>query len=155
MKRRLAKAILALGALCVPLSASATGNLDCTISDSNLDFTFETLFSYSNSSPLVQSKLAFESRNPRTFAGLKTLDADKLKLIQQWFEGKDLRLQFYSETQGDNVPFASVKLTIETVVGEDENSYAGLYSLEVTPAVPAGTESETIKTEGQVSCSAG
>ncbi len=155
MKRRLAKAILALGAVCIPMSAAATGNLDCTISDGNLDFEFEALFSYSLDSPLFQPKLAFESKNPHTFAGLKTLDANRLGLIQQWFEGRDLRLQFYSETEGDAVPFASVKLTIETVTGEDENSYAGRYRLEITPAAMPGKGGETIKLEGQASCSAG
>jgi hypothetical protein len=159
MRSSLKYCALALGIFCLPLKAFATGNLDCMISDKNLDFTFESLFSYSGSSPLFQSKVSFESRNPRTFAGLKKLDA--LPVIQQWFEGKDLRLQFYKETEGDAVPFAAVKLTIETVIGEDENSYSGTYRLEITPAVAPGkqslpgTESETIKLEGPASCSAG
>jgi hypothetical protein len=155
MERRLAKAILAFGILGVPFTAAATGNLDCTISDANLDFQFETLFSYSGNSPLFQSQAAFESKHPGTFAGLKTLDMQKLRLIQQWFEGKDLRLQFYAETEGEKLPFASVKLSIETAVGEDENSYDGSYRLEIMPAVTAGTESETIRLEGKASCSAG
>ena len=155
MKSSLKCCALALGIVCIPLKASATGNLDCMINDQNLDFTFESLFSYSGSSPLFQSKVSFESKNPKTFASLKKLEMDALPVIQQWFEGKDLRLQFYKETEGDAVPFASVKLTIETVVGEDENSYSGTYRLEITPAVVAGQENEVIKLEGPASCSAG
>jgi hypothetical protein len=155
MKSSLKCCALALGIACLPLTASATGNLDCTINDQNLDFTFESLFSYSGSSPLFQSKVSFESKHPQTFASLKKLEIDGLPVIQQWFEGKDLRLQFYKETEGDTVPFASVKLTIETVVGEDENSYSGTYKLEITPAVVPGKESEVIKLEGPASCSAG
>lgn len=155
MKSSLAYCALALGIACIPIKASATGNLDCMISDHNLDFIFESLFSYSGSSRLFQSKASFESKNPQTFASLKKLEMDALPVIQQWFEGKDLRLQFYKETEGDDIPFAAVKLTIETVVGEDENSYSGTYMLEITPAVVPGSESEVIKLEGPASCSAG
>lgn len=155
MKRRLAKAFLALGLLCTPFTASATGNLDCVIRDENLDFVFESLFSYSLNTPLFQPKASFESKNPKTFPALKTLDMEKLRLIQQWVEGKDLRLQFYAETDGDNVPFASVKLSIETVVGEDEIQYDGTYRLEIAPAVTPGVESQSIRLEGKATCSAG
>lgn len=146
---------LALAIACIPLKALATGNLDCTINDANLDFTFESLFSYSGNGPLFQSKLSFQSRHEKTFAALKTMDQDRFRLIQQWVEDKDLRLQFYSETEGDGVPFAAVKLTIETTAGEDEISYDGGYRLEITPAVVSGSESETIKLEGKAACSAG
>lgn len=154
MKRRLVRAIVAFGLLCMPLTAGATGNLDCSISDKNLEFQLESLFSYSANGPLLQSKLAFESKNPKTFSGLTILDAGKFRLIQQWFEGMDLRLQFYAEAEGDNVSFASVKLTIETVVGEDENSYYGTYRLDIIPAT-SGAESETLKLAGKATCSAG
>lgn len=146
---------LALAIACIPFKALATGNLDCTINDTNLDFTFESLFSYSGNGPLFQSKLSFQSKNEKTYATLKTLDQDRFRLIQQWVEGKDLRLQFYAETEGDGVPFAAVKLTIEATAGEDEISYAGGYRLEITPAVVAGGESEKITLNGKTACSAG
>jgi hypothetical protein len=155
MIRTLAATAILAGATCVPLPAAATGNLDCTIDDANLDFVFESLFSYSLNGPLFQPKASFRSKNPRTFPPLATLDMTKLRLIQQWVEGKDLRLQFYAETEGAAVPFAAVKLTIETVVGEDENSYGGTYRLDITPAVTPGTDSETITLAGSASCSAG
>ena len=155
MKRRLAKAILTLGLLCIPLTASATGNLDCAIKDKNLDFVFESLFSYSLNTPLFQSKASFEASDPALHPALNKLDAEKLRLIQQWVEGKDLRLQFYAETEGDNVPFAAVKLTIETIVGEDEINYSGSYELEITPAVVPDKETQVIKLQGPASCSAG
>lgn len=155
MKKTMAAGLAALAMLGIPLKASATGGLDCSISDKNLDFYYEALFSYSANSPLFQSKAEFVSKHPKTSAGLQKLDAEKLRLIQQWYEGKDLRLQFYAETQGDDVPFAAVKLSIKTTADEDEIGYHGSYVFEVTPAVEAGAESETIKLEGPVACSAG
>jgi hypothetical protein len=145
---------LAFAIGCTPASAFATGNLDCTIDDGNLGFTYEALFSYSGSSPLLQAHASFESRHPQTSASLMKLDEKSLPRIQQWVDGKDLRLQFYAET-GEGAPFAAVKLTIETTVGEDGNSYSGIYRLEITPEVVAGRESEVIKLEGPASCSAG
>ena len=153
MKRRLMKTLLAVGLLGIPINASATGNLDCSISDQNLDFVFESLFSYSLNTPLLQPKVSFESKNAKTSASLKKLEIDKLHLIQQWVEGKDLRLQFYAETE--SVPFAAVKLSIETTVDEDEISYSGKYRLEITPEVVPDKESEVIKLEGKAACSAG
>lgn len=146
---------LALGIICAPASAFATGNLDCTLNDKNLSFTYEALFSYSGSSPLLQAHASFQSRHPQTSTHLKRLDENSLPRIQQWFEGKDLRLQFYAETEGEEVPFAAVRLTIETTLGEDGNSYSGTYRLEITPEVVAGKESEVIRLEGPAACSAG
>jgi hypothetical protein len=146
---------LALAIGCTPASAFATGNLDCTIDDGNLGFTYEALFSYSGSSPILQAHASFQSRHPETSPHLKQLDESSLPRIQQWFEGKDLRLQFYAETEGVDVPFAAVKLTIETTVGEDGNSYSGTYRLEITPEVAAGKEIEAIRLEGPAVCSAG
>jgi hypothetical protein len=133
----------------------ATGNLDCAIDDPNIDFAFESLFSYSGNGPLFQSKLNFESRHPETSSALRTLGIEKLRLIQQWVEGRDLRLQFYAETEGAALPFAAVKLTIETTAGEDEISYGGRYRLEITPEVVPGKDSEIVRLEGDAACSAG
>jgi hypothetical protein len=146
---------LALAIACTPASALATGNLDCVINDGNLDFAYEALFSYSGSSPILQAHASFQSRHPETSAHLKRLDENSLPRIQQWFEGKDLRLQFYAETEGADVPFAAVRLTIETTAGEDGNSYSGIYRLEITPEVVAGKESQVIRLEGPAACSAG
>ena len=140
---------------CLPVKAFATGGLDCEIGDANLDFHYEALFSYSANSPLFQSKGAFEAKHPKIDPALKKLDASAFRLIQQWYEDKELKLQFYAETTGDKVPFASVKLTIQTVADEDELSYAGKYRLEIQPAVVEGQHSEMIITEGDVACSAG
>jgi hypothetical protein len=155
MKHRSAASILSLAALGMPLKAAATGGLDCAISDGNLDFSYQALFSYSASSPLFQSKGEFVSKHPKTFAELRTLDTEKLRLIQQWYEGKDLKLQFYAETQGGKVPFAAIKLSIETTADEDELSYNGEYRLEITPAVADNADNVTIKLSGKVACSAG
>jgi hypothetical protein len=157
-KGRIMKTIgyLVFGLLaCLPVKAFATGGLDCEIGDANLDFHYEALFSYSANSPLFQSKGEFAAKRPETYPALKKLDASSLHLIQQWYEDKDLRLQFYAETNGDKVPFASVKLTIQTVAAEDEVSYAGTYRLEIQPAVIDGQDSEIVRREGVVSCSAG
>lgn len=146
-------------ALCLlaslPAKAFATGGLDCEIGDANLDFHYEALFSYSANSPLYESKGAFEAKHPKIDPALKKLDASSFRLIQQWYQDKDLKLQFYAETESEKTPFASVKLTIQTVADEDELSYAGKYRLEIQPAVVEGQDSEVIVKEGDVACSAG
>lgn len=155
MTRKLKRASLVIGLVILPLDAFATGGLDCRIEDKNLDFAYEALFNYSGISPLFQDRLTFRSKHPDTAKSLAKLDVTTFRRIQEWFEGKDLRLQFYAETEGENVPFAAIKLTIETVMGEDEINYDGSYRLEITPEVGAGKEGEIIGLEGKVACSAG
>ena len=148
---------LALAIACLPMKAFATGSLECVIEDKNLDFDFHALFTYTGKSPLFQTGGNAALKVPETYNTLKKFEIDASDLKQQWFEGKDLRLQFYRETSGDALPFAAVELTIVTASpgGDDETVYDGLYRLEVTPAVKAGAESVPVKLEGKVSCSAG
>jgi hypothetical protein len=155
MRYGLVKITGAFVLLCLPLQAWATGGLGCSISDGNLDFHYEALFSYSANSSLFQGKAEFLSKHAKTHPALKALDTEKLRLIQQWYEGKDLRLQFYSETQDSEAAFGSIKLTIQTVAAEDELSYAGTYRLEIQPVAVEGQENETVSLEGKVACSAG
>ncbi|MBL0370562.1 hypothetical protein JJB09_00845 [Rhizobium sp. KVB221] len=154
MKSQLQYAAAAFAIAFLPTSASATGGLNCGIHDANLDFEFEALYNYAGTSPLMQIRGEFAAKSPKAYPTLKKFPIERGDLIQQWFEAKDLKLQFYRETTGDNVPHAAVKLTIEAVSGDDEIGYEGNYTLVVTPAV-ADSESELITLNGKVGCSAG
>ena len=148
---------LALAVACLPIPALATGSLECVIADANLDFDFHGLFPYSGAAPLFQIGGHADLKEPETQETLKTFEVVAVDLKQQWFEGSDLRLQFYRETSGGSTPFAAVKLNIIAVSpgGDDETVYEGSYRLEITPEVKPGSEAVIIKREGKVSCSAG
>jgi hypothetical protein len=156
MRSMLGKIALAAMVAGLPASAFATGNLDCGIDDANLKFTFESLFGHGVISPLLQPRTSFESKNPNIHKTLQSFETDGSFLKQQWFEGRDLKLLFYAETEGDGVPFASVKLKIEAVQPPDEDfAYAGKYELVIQPPVSGDTTPDPVTLVGDVGCSAG
>jgi hypothetical protein len=147
----------ALGAMiaCAPATASATGGLSCSIDDKNVNFTFESIFSYSDIGGLFQIRGEFESKDKRTHKTLRKLALDGSELKQQWFRGNDLKLMIYRETEGDGVPFASIKLIVEAnKPPEEEFEYQGKYVLTIEPATEGG-ESQAFTVEGKIACSAG
>jgi hypothetical protein len=147
----------ALGAAiaCTPATAFATGGLSCSIDDKNVSLTFESVFSYSDIGGLFQIRGELESKDKRTYKTLQKFALDGSELKQQWFRGNDLKLMIYRETEGDGVPFASVKLIIEAnKPPEEEFEYSGKYALTIEPAVEGGV-SEAFTTEGKITCSAG
>lgn len=153
MMRRMALAAMVAA---LPASAFATGNLDCGIDDANLKFTFEALFGHGVVSPLLQPRTSFMSKNPSTYKTLQNFDTDGSFLVQRWFEGKDIKLLFYAETEGEGVPFASIKLKIEAVQPPDEDlSYSGKYELIIQPPVTGDSSPDPVTLVGDVGCSAG
>lgn len=138
-----------------PVAASATGGLGCSIDDSNMKFDFEAVFSYSDIGGLFQIRGELAAKDARTYKTLQKIALGDADLKQQWFRGNDLKLMIYRETEGDGVPFASVKLIIEaTRPPEEEFGYEGKYMLTVEPAIEGG-ESQAFTVEGKVACSAG
>jgi hypothetical protein len=148
--------LLAAALSCLPAVASATGNLDCSIDDANLKFTFEALFGHGIAAPLLQPRASFESKNPNIHPSLRHFEAGRSFLKQQWFVGRDVKLLFYAETEGADLPFASVGLKIEAVqpAGEDF-AYDGTYVLTIQPAIRDGDNPEPVTIEGRATCSAG
>ncbi|UVC09657.1 hypothetical protein IHQ71_03280 [Rhizobium sp. TH2] len=147
----------ALGAIiaCTPATAFATGGLGCSIDDGNVNLTFESIFSYSDIGGLFQIRGELESKDKRTEKTLRKFTLDGSELKQQWFRGNDLKLMIYRETEGDGVPFASVKLIIEAnKPPEEEFEYSGKYALTIEPATE-GSESKAFTVEGKITCSAG
>jgi hypothetical protein len=104
----------------MPVVASATGGLGCGIDDKNLKFDFESLFSYSDIGGLFQIRGELEARDKRVYKTLQKLALEETDLKQQWFRGNDLKLMIYRETEGDGVPFASVKLIVEATKPPEE-----------------------------------
>lgn len=146
--------LLSAAILATPVAASATGGLGCGIDDKNLKFNFESLFSYSDIGGLFQISGAFEAKDPRTYKTLQKFALDGSELKQQWFRGNDLKLMIYRETEGESVPFASVKLIIEaTKPPEEDFAYSGKYTLTVEPGGEGKSQAFTV--EGKVGCSAG
>ena len=147
--------LLAAAVLGLPGIASATGSLGCSIDDKNLNFVYEGLFSYSDIGGLFQIRGEMETKDKRAHKTLKKLTLDGTELKQQWTRNKDLKLMIYRETEGDGVPFASVKLIIEATQPPDEDfAYAGKYELTIQPA-PEDGGGDAITVEGKVECSAG
>ncbi|MBX9454913.1 MAG: hypothetical protein KL863_02145 [Rhizobium sp.] len=146
---------IAVAMLAAPVAASATGGLGCSIDDSNLKFDFEAIFSYSDIGGLFQIRGELASKDKRTEKSLQNLTLADADVKQQWFRGNDLKLMIYRETEGDGVPFASVKLIVEATRPPDEEfGYEGKYMLTVEPAVEGGV-SQAFTVEGKVGCTAG
>jgi hypothetical protein len=155
MTLRLKHLALAAVVACAPATASATGSLGCSIDDKHANFTFESIFSYSDIGGLFQIRGEFESKDKRTYETLQKFALDGSELKQQWFRGNDLKLMIYRETEGDGVPFASIKLIVEAdKPPEEEFEYKGKYTLTIAPATE-GSESQAFTVEGKISCSAG
>lgn len=153
MMRRIALAAMVAG---LPASAFATGNLDCSIDDANLKFTFEALFGHGVVAPLLQPRASFESKNPDIGKTLRSFETDGSFLKQQWFVGRDVKLLFYAETEGEGVPFSSIQLKIEAVQPPDEDfAYTGKYELVIQPPVTGSATPDSVTVEGDVTCSAG
>jgi len=155
MKKKIAQLALIAALAALPGIASATGGLGCGIDDKNVKLDFESLFSYSDIGGLFQIRGEMEVRDKRVGKTLQKLTLEDLDLKQQWFRDNDVKLMLYRETEGDGVPFASVKLIIEaTKPPEEDFGYEGKYRLTIAP-VAEGGESESVTLEGKVGCSAG
>lgn len=153
MKRTIVFSTLLAGLVALPTMASATGGLGCGIDDNNVKLDFESLFSYSDIGGLFQIRGALESKDKRTYQTLQKIALEETDLKQEWFRGNDVKLMLYRETEGDGVPFASVKLIIEANKPPEEDfGYDGKYWLTVQPA---GDGAEAFTVEGKVGCSAG
>lgn len=153
MNNKTATYILLAGLVALPGTASATGGLGCGIDDKNAKLEFESLFSYSDIGGLFQIRGVLESKDKRTYAALQKITLEETDLKQQWFRGDDVKLMLYRETEGNGVPFASVKLIIEANKPPEEDfGYEGKYWLTVQPA---GGDAEAFTVEGKVGCSAG
>ena len=155
MTLRLKTWLLAAALLSAPLTASATGGVDCRIDDRNLKLEFEAAFSYSDIGGMFQARGRLAPKQARTFKTLKKIELKDADVGQQWFRGDDLKLMLYRETEGDGVPHAFVKLIIETTKPPEEDfAYSGTSVLTVQPAVVKGDE-EAVTVKGKVKCSAG
>ncbi|QUR65783.1 hypothetical protein [Mycobacterium spongiae] len=139
-----------VGVVLGPATASATGGFDCRIDDNNLELDFTG--SYGRSIPSIHTVSGeFQSKDARTSKSLREFRLRSSDLLQQWWQGNDLKLLIYRETQGEN-PFASVELIIETSqLPSDDSRYAGNYTLTMWPPVDGGADPGVV--EGEVGCS--
>ena len=137
-------------------SAHATGSLDCAIGDDNVDFAVTAVFSYSGNPGLtqVEGELALKKGDPAP--SLEFLAIEKTDLVQQWIDGRDLRLQFYRETADTAPAFGSVQLTITTASDEDGDlDFKGKYRLVISGTGREGGDDAARILEGNATCSAG
>jgi hypothetical protein len=128
MKRTTTALLGGAALLASSLPASATGGLDCDIKDANLNFSFSALFNR-GSSQFLDASTSFEALVPGVHPRQVKMDGETLPLTQKWYEGDELKLQFYTELQNEEVDFASVKLTIQTKIDDDSGDHVGTYAL--------------------------
>lgn len=144
-----ATAATALAIGLAPGTALATGGLACSIDDNNLRLDFNGV--YSHSIPKIHAVSGqFQSKDARTPKSLQQFALDSSDLLQQWWQGNDLKLLIYRETQGED-PFASVELIIEaTSPSNDESRYDGNYRLKLLRSVDGAQTPVTVA--GKVGC---
>lgn len=152
---RIAGMTFAALVVAVPVTARATGGADCTIDDANLALDISGAFSYSDIGGLFQIRGDLVPKDPRTYKTLRRIALGDADLKQQWFRDKQLKMMLYRETEGDGVPYAYVKLIIETEnQGGEEFDYSGDYTLTIEPAT-SGSDSAAFTVTGKVTCSVG
>ena len=122
--------VLKTALVCLPLaaqSAFATGNLDCSINDRQLNFEFSALTG--GAGGIVQINQASVEIKAGDDKALRSKRAIELKNIeQQWIYGNELRVRLgIPDDKGENL--ASLIL-IGTYKGDDD-TYAGRYVLSV------------------------
>src|SRR4051812_3598374 len=113
-------AAFALAITCLPLNALATGGVDCSVQDGNVDFSFEAIFGHGVVTPLMQVRASLDIKGPKLHGAVKAIAMDGSQLKQQWFRGSDLKLLFYVETTEKDAPFGAATLTIEATQPSDE-----------------------------------
>lgn len=134
----------------------ATGGLNCAIDDDNLTAEYDAGFSYSVPGPMFGVQGQLSVKNAELPKELQSIPVTGKMLAQQWFDGPDLRLQLYKETEAE--PFSLVDLKIlATQDPEDETSYPGTYELKVQlPGKPSDDGvANIVRKTGKVACSAG
>lgn len=136
------------------LPAAASGGLDCSIKDKSVQFTLNSGVTHGMGGPTFNLKAELKILRKGIVEDFRTVALDDGNRPQYWLDGKDLRLLFYREREG-NGPFASVELEIRTkATGDDEGTYNGTYKL--TGDGLLGTDSvqsERLELKGKVSCS--
>lgn len=132
------------------MPASASAGFDCVIEDGNLSLAAGGYGPRGIPAAVQGFGGTATVKLPWVATTLKSLALDKT-LMQSWWEGGELKLLIYSETEG-SAPFASVKLVINTQVTNEEDGYVGSYELTVANLEPGVDKTETVS--GKVSCSA-
>jgi hypothetical protein len=152
MPSRLAPLALCAALACVS-PAVATGSLDCSIDDKTASAQIAAVFSYGLGSALsnVRGDLTLKVRGLP--AGLPATTFEGEHLVHSWLRGRDIKLHFYRETEGD-APHASIELVVETRgKSADAESYAGGYELIVSWVADGESKSKVFK--GKATCGAG
>lgn len=147
--------LAAAAAICIALcgaanSALASAGFDCVIEDGNISLAAGGYGPRGIPAPVQGFGGTATIKLPWVAPSLKTLALEK-DLIQSWWEGGELKLLVYRETEG-SAAFASVKLVINTKITEEEDGYAGSYELTAANLEPGVDKTETVS--GKVACSA-
>lgn len=138
-------------------SAGATGNFLCEADDQSLKLSAEASFSHGLGEQFSGFKAALEvllQGAPKDFARLNLNGAD---LAHHWFNGPDLKLHIYRESEPSAAGQGYVELIIDTrQEAGDETAFNGTYKLTVYHlASPSDAEGKTLSATGTVSCSVG
>lgn len=136
---------LKIALLCLPLaaqSAAATGNLDCSIDDKQLNLEFSALTG--GAGGIVQINQASVEIKVGDDKSLRSKRAIELKNIeQQWIHGNELRIRLgIPDDKGESL----ASLILIGTYKADDDTYAGRYVLSV---YQSGSEKQF---KGKVKC---
>lgn len=147
------RSIIAAAALLSAVSsAAASGGIWCDLEDKAVRISINSGVTHGMGGPLFNFDGKLEILDKTVPADLRKTEFRDAHVPQYWLDGTDLRLLLYREREGDK-PFGSVELTILTKA-DDEGSYAGRYTLDVSDSSDASSEGKSWKFEGDISCGA-
>lgn len=142
----------AAGALLLALSAlpaAASGGFDCQASDGKVKLAIAGAVSHGMGGRPFNVEGTVEVLKAKVAEDFRKVAFTGGDLAQNWLDGRELRLLFYREREGDK-PHGSVEVTIRTKA-EDEIDFAGTYMVEVYEADAGSDAKVTLK--GKVLCS--
>jgi hypothetical protein len=147
----------ALAALLVLLpagGAAASATLDCTISDAAVEASANAILAHGIPAPLsnVAGEITLKSAKGLPALPPKTAFEGE-HLAHSWVLGRDLKLQFYREPEGDGVTALDLVIEVRQAGTDDETPYRGRYTLKASWVDKGEAKSKTFS--GKAVCTAG
>lgn len=134
--------------LAFPATGSASGGFECTGDDKRVAFTLRGGLPHGLPGRPFQLEGTLSLKDAKVPKDLRETAWTGEHLVQNWLDGRDFRLNFYREREGE--PFASVELIV-TTRRADEGNYRGAYEVKLFMADTGEDGAVTLK--GKVACS--
>lgn len=146
--------LLAVLALLPTGGAFASASLDCTIADAAVEASASAVLAHGLPAPLsnVSGEITLKSAKGLPALPPKTAFEGE-HLAHSWVLGRDVKLQFYRELDGDGVTALDLVIEVRQAGSDEESPYRGRYTLKASWVDKGEAKSKTFS--GKAVCTAG